>query len=749
MARPAPGDSAAPETMPDDPTEAADIAAAEAPEGTDADDQPGHARSRRRLLSRVSVQSKLIVMLLVASILSAAVVGFIGYQSGRNSLRAAAFDRLTQVRDSQTETLRAKIDDLMSSLVIYTHGSTTIDALTAFTLGFGQLGASNISPQQQQQLDDYYQRFVAGTEQMSGKRLDVRALSPTSNAQRYLQALYSAPFDSSDAALHLDDARDGSPWSTAHARYNDFFREIVTRFGFVDALLIDGGGDVVYSSRKGVDLGTNILTGPFRESTLRGAFQQAMASNAVDSVVVTDFERYQPAHDAPTAWMVAPVAMDGRAAGVLALQFPITGLNRLMTVDRRWQAAGMGETGETYLAGPDDLMRSDSRLFLEDPERYQRDAVDAGTSPSVVNEAVRLRSTVLIQPVKTEAVERAQRGETGTLITKDYLGQETLQAYAPVDLPDTDLHWSIIAKIDTAEAFAPESSFTRTLVLTSAAIVFVVCVAAMLLAQLFVRPIRRLESGARRITRGEYDVAIPVETRDEIGDLTAAFNEMSRNLSIKEELLAEQRRENDRLLLSLMPEPVVQRYREGEQTIAQDHQDVTVIFADIVGLDELSDELPSEESLAILNELLRQFDAAAEGLGVERVRTLRNGYLASCGLNVPRLDNVRRTVDFALEMQRIIDRFNAESGNRLELRAGIDTGTVTTGLVGRSTIVYDMWGAAVNLAYQVQHGSPRPGVYVTAGVYEVIRDTRHFTSAGTVSVDGSEEPIWRLSERQQ
>ena len=67
------------------------------------------------------------------------------------------------------------------------------------------------------------------------------------------------------------------------------------------------------------------------------------------------------------------------------------------------------------------------------------------------------------------------------------------------------------------------------------------------------------------------------------------------------------------------------------------------------------------------------------------MRTLHNGYLASCGLNVPRLDNVRRTVDFAIEMQRIIDRFNAETGNDLKLRAGIDTGTVTSGLVGRST----------------------------------------------------------------
>jgi class 3 adenylate cyclase len=728
------------------PPESAQEAAATASEGHPAS-KAGHW-ARRRLLSRVSIQSKLIVMLLISSILSAAVVGFIGYESGRSSLRASVFDRLTQVRESQTRQLVDKITDLKNSAIIYTRGSTTIEALEAFSSAFGALATAPINPAQQQALVDYYTNdFVPSTERATGVRLDVNALLPTSNAQKYLQAYYTAPFRSSDTAIHLDDAHDGSAWSAANARYNDFFREIVSRFGFVDAALLDKAGNVVYSANKGVDLGTNILTGPYRENNLQDAYRKAMASNSAGYVAVTDFEKYQPTRDQPTAWMVTAVGPGGRTEGALALQFPITGLNRAMTTAKQWAANGLGKTGETYLAGPDDLMRSDSRLFLENPAQYKRDVVSAGTPTDVAEEAIRLGGTTLVQPVGTEAVHASQRGQTGTMITNDYLGHETLQAYAPVRL-GSDLHWSIIAKIDTAEAFAPEWRFTRTLVLSTAGIVFVVCVAAMLLAQLFVRPIRKLEAGAQRISAGDYDVSIPVDSRDEIGDLTLAFNEMSRTLGIKEELLSEQRKENDRLLLSLMPEPVVQRYREGEQTIAQDHQDVTVVFADLVGLDELSDELSSDQSLAILNELVRQFDAAAEHLGVERIRTLRHGYLASCGLNIPRLDNVRRTVDFALEMQRIVDRFNSENDRNLDIRAGIDTGRVTSGLVGRSSIVYDMWGAAVNLAYQIQSGSPQPGVYVTSQVYEVMRDTRHFTSAGTTSVDGNEEPIWRLSERQ-
>jgi class 3 adenylate cyclase len=713
---------------------------------TEREPTPKPRSLRRRVLSRISIQSKLLVMLLVTSILSAAVVGAIGYQSGRSSLRASVFDRLTEIRASQSRQLEAQFAELKNSLVIYTRGSTATGAIAAFTAAFDELDNTTISPQQWQSIVDYYNNQFQKSEQaQTGDRLDVDALLPTSNPQKYLQAYYTAPFSDWEKAIRFDDARDGSAWSAANARFNDFFREIVLRFEFEDALLLDTRGNVVYSANKGVDLGTNILTGPYREGELTEAYQKALASNVIDYVGVTDFADYQPA-DEPTAWLVSPVGPQNRVEGVLALQFPISTINRLMTADKQWEAAGMGKTGETFLVGPDDLMRSDSRLFLESPEDFKREVVDAGTPPDVADESIRQHGTTLVQPVASEATRQAQRGQSGTLVEADYLGQETLQAYAPVDLPG--LHWSVIAKIDTAEAFAPVATFTRTLVLSTAVIIFVVCIAAMLLARLFVRPIRRLEAGAQQISAGDYHVTLPVRSRDEFGDLTVAFNDMSRNLAIKDELLTEQRRENDRLLLSLMPEPVVARYREGEETIAQDHQDVTVIFADVVGLDELSTDLSSDELLAIVNKLTRQFDAAAENLGVEQVRTLHNGYLASCGLSVPRLDNVRRTVDFAIEMQQIISRFNGETGHDLKLRAGIDTGTVTSGLVGRSTLAYDMWGSAVNLANQVQSGSPQPGVYVTSAVYEAMRDSRQFTSVGAITVDGVEQPIWRLAERQ-
>jgi len=618
--------------------------------------------------------------------------------------------------------------------VIFSRGETVSGAMNAFNAGFDQLADATVTPEQDRAIVDFYN---ATFKNAGDSRLDVNALLPTAPAARALQARYTLPSAAGDS-------RDGGIWSGANARYDGYFSEIVKRMGFRDAFLINAKGDVVYSVKKGVELGTNVLTGPYRgEGFLPDAFRKAMASNDIDYVDTTDFAEYLPSGQ-PTAWMLVPIGPPGRASGVMALEYPATIVSNLMTGDRQWERAGMGRTGETFVVGKDDLMRSDSRLFLQDPDAYKAAVVKAGTPPDVADRAIRQGTTVLVQPVGTKATEAARRGETGTLVATDYLGHRALQAYAPLNIKGLD--WVVIASVDSDEAFAPERNFAHKLARSTALIIFLACLAAMLWSRSFVRPIKRLEDGAEQISTGDYAVQLPVDTNDEFGDLAVAFNEMSSNLAAKHQLLTEQRAENDRLLMSLMPESVVERYRDGEENIAEDHQDVTVIYADLIGLDELSVELDADQSLKVINTLMRQFDAAAESNGIERVRNTHNGYLASCGLTVPRLDNIRRTVDFAVEMQRTVDRFNAETGRNITLRAGIDTGTVTSGLIGRAGLVYDLWGGAVHLASTMRRGLSEPGIYVSQDVYDATRDTLQYTPAGTITVNDHDEPAWRLSE---
>ena len=325
------------------------------------------------------------------------------------------------------------------------------------------------------------------------------------------------------------------------------------------------------------------------------------------------------------------------------------------------------------------------------------------------------------------------------------IDRETLAAYGPLDIKGQQ--WVIVASITAAEAFAPVADFTRNLVLSIAALLVVVALLSLLLAQVFTRPVRRLVGAVRQVAGGDLGVEVAANTRDEFGDLASAFNDMSRSLQVKQALIDEQQAENDKILHTLMPESVARRYRDGDETIAEDHQDVSVLFADLVGFDDFAAGLGAEKELALLNDLVRQFDEAAQEKGIEKVRTLREGYLASCGLIVPRVDSARRTVDFALEMIRIVERFNAQHGATLSLRAGIDTGTVTSGLVGRSSIAYDMWGDAVSIANRVQALAGKPGVFISQRVRDKVGELPNMTEVGTIETKSGPQSVWQISQQ--
>ncbi|MFF1573466.1 adenylate/guanylate cyclase domain-containing protein [Leifsonia sp. NPDC058292] len=693
----------------------------------------------------MSIQSKLLIMLLGVSILSAVVTGIIGYANATSSLKAAALDQLISVRETRAAEITRVFDNVDAAVILGSSNQSAIDASTSFNAAFDALNSGPVPDNKAAQLRSFYaDTFVPELNKRSGNTYSPDAFFPKSPAEEYLQSYYTAPYKLDyDKAIAQEDAGDGSAWSAANAKYNGYFRDLVTNLNFDDALLLDTQGNVVYSAFKGTDLGTNILNGPYKASVLAGAYESVLKTNTLDSSVTTDFDRYLPSLNVPTIWVVSPVGADGKLTGALAFQINIDTINNVMTGNEGWSKQGLGETGEVYLAGPDKTMRSASRLLAEDPKLYEKQAIAAGTPPDLAKRIAAVKGTVLLQPVNTVAVNNALKGKTGTSEGPSYVGQQNLAAYAPLHIPG--LNWVIVARIDTSEAYAPAAEFTRNLVLSTAALVLVVSLLSLLLAQVFLRPLRRLLDAVRRVSAGEVGVQVDTRSHDEIADIGAAFNDMSRSLQIKADLLEAEQQEHERLLLTLMPEGVAKRYRQGDETIAEDHQDVTVLFADILGFEEHSRGLESASSLATLNGIVRSFDEAAERHGVERVRTTRQeGYLASCGLIVPRVDNARRMVEFATAMQQILDRFNAQNGSELRIRAGIDSGTVTSGLVGRTSVVYDMWGDAVNLAHTVQDVSSAPGIYITQRVVDALPDSVKYSEAGVVDTQNGQQRVWRV-----
>ena len=699
--------------------------------------------SRRGRRAGLSIYSILLIMLLSVSVLSSIVVGVIGYFNGSQALREVAYEKLVEIRESRAREVQNLFASVENAVVLAAMNDTSRAAVQAFSEGFGELDAAGPDPSAGQAVAQYYRdTYAVRLASATGDDIDGATFVPTRPAAVYLQQRYVVPFDDWEAAIEQADAGDGSAWSRAHARFHPYYRAMTERNDFEDVLMIDAEGDVVYTAFKGVDLGTNLLDGPYRLSNLATAYRTAIDRNVAGEVVLADFAPYAPSLGTPAGWAVTLIVDEGRVRGALAIELPIDRINEVMTVGGEWELSGLGQTGETYLVGRDGLMRSISRQLQSDPDAYARAAVAAGLNPASADLSVRNGNTLLHQQIETSAVARALAGEKGTAVERDYLGRESLTAYAPVAVGE--LSWVIVAQETTAEALLPVEDFTRNLILSTAAMIVFVCLLSLVLAQVFVRPLRRLTVAAQRIAAGEEGVQVDAGSSDELADVAAAFNDMSRSLQVKSDLIQQQERANEELMLTFMPEGIAARYKHGDDAITQDAEDVTVVFADIVGFEELALSLSSEEAVAKLNDIIRAFDDAAERFGVERVRTTRQSYLASCGLAVPRVDHARRAVEFALELETILARWSAQQDADLHLRAGLDSGRVTSGLIGRARVVYDMWGDAVNLAFRVQGDSAEPGIFVTQRVADRIPDTVPMVPAGDIETASGTQRVWRI-----
>jgi adenylate cyclase len=168
--------------------------------------------------------------------------------------------------------------------------------------------------------------------------------------------------------------------------------------------------------------------------------------------------------------------------------------------------------------------------------------------------------------------------------------------------------------------------------------------------------------------------------------------------------LADLRNEKERsdiLLLNILPRPIVNRMQAGETTIADRFQDVTVLFADIVNFTPRATHMASTELVAMLNEIFSGFDRLSLEMGVEKVKTIGDAYMAVAGLPEPRPDHAAVMARLALRMRELTGEYRSRYGE-LELRLGLHSGSVVAGIIGTHKFSYDIWGDTVNTASRME-----------------------------------------------
>ena len=205
---------------------------------------------------------------------------------------------------------------------------------------------------------------------------------------------------------------------------------------------------------------------------------------------------------------------------------------------------------------------------------------------------------------------------------------------------------------------------------------------------------------------------------------------------------------SEKLLLNILPSPIVDRLKLSSEAIADGFAEATVLFADIVGFTELSSRLSPKELVHRLNEIFSAFDALVEKHGLEKIKTIGDAYMVVGGLPEPRSDHAIAMAQFAIEMRSELQRINEVLGESIDIRIGINSGPVVAGVIGTKKFIYDLWGDAVNVASRMEsHGKPGE-IHVSETTYKKLRSHFHLESRGGIHIKGKGdmETYWLRDE---
>jgi adenylate cyclase len=233
-----------------------------------------------------------------------------------------------------------------------------------------------------------------------------------------------------------------------------------------------------------------------------------------------------------------------------------------------------------------------------------------------------------------------------------------------------------------------------------------------------------------------------------IGTAAIAFTVLASFAKERNEALRALRAEHARaeaLLLSILPEPIAERLKAANGRIADHLDSASIVFADVVDFTPMSERLPPEEVVGMLDELFSRFDALVERHGLEKIKTIGDCYMAAAGVPDPHPDHARRAALLALDMRDAVASWTLTDRSRLQLRIGINSGPVIAGVIGTKRFLYDLYGDAVNTASRMETHSVPGEIQITSATHELLDDGFECRPRGTIEVKGKGEmETWYL-----
>ncbi|MGB3534868.1 MAG: adenylate/guanylate cyclase domain-containing protein [Microcoleaceae cyanobacterium] len=344
----------------------------------------------------------------------------------------------------------------------------------------------------------------------------------------------------------------------------------------------------------------------------------------------------------------------------------------------------------------------------------------------------------------------------------DFLIENERQFIQVLPLKDgRGLDWLIILILPEADFMAQIHQNNRMTLILCLLAVGVSIIVSLFTAKWISHPILQLSQASQAIAEGNLKQTVAFDNIQELSILARSFNRMSQQLQesfmalaqTNEDLekrveertseLSQEKEKSENLLLNILPQPIAEQLKNGERSIASAMEEVTILFADIVGFTPISAKVPPIQLVNLLNHIFSSFDELAEKYGLEKIKTIGDAYMVVGGLPLPKADHAEAIANMALDMQVVMKQFQSQTilsdlpeREKLQIRIGINTGSVVAGVIGIRKFIYDLWGDAVNIASRME-SSGKPGyIQVTETTYELLKDQYQFKPRGMVPVKG-------------
>lgn len=655
----------------------------------------------RRRLATTLVGVALVSVVLLATVI---------FIFARELIDGSVESQMTSIRDTRAQALEIGAERIQSRVSTLAADASVVDALIDLSAEFGALD-EDITSDQVDELTALYDTEVLPPFVEAGADIDASSLLPGSSAGRYLQHHYITENpDGFDQRDQLDDAGDGSGYSVAHAEHHPLLRALMENASMYDLLLVDGdSGDVVYSTKKRIDLGTNRLDGANADSGL-GRVIDKLSNVAVGESVISDTFFYAPTHGQPVFFLAAAVRSGSDVLGAVVTEIPVQGLTSIMTADQDWSLLGLGDTGESYIVGSDGTLRSDTRAWLEDPDDYLRRFFDETGDQQRADLIETIGSPVLVQKVDNEAVISGLDGDEFIGSVKNYLGTKTLTASGPANVEG--VNWAVVVEIDKSETGSALNSMLRSMLVVLAVLLPTIAIVGVLLSRILTKPADSLVLLAAEIAHGDLGATVEDLGRNELGDLGRQLEGVVRELESREQAIIDEEQHINDMLRALLPARLVDRVRRGEQAISDILDTATVVS---ITVDDTSEAMTADQDLAleITERLNEEVEALMEQFGVERIQRSSGSQLYVTGLDHDDA-RVADAASFALAAKKKVAEISEEFGQALEIRAGMSAGDVATGVLGTSQPSFGAWGDPPGKAVTLGSLS-RPGQLLADG----------------------------------